>query len=76
MATIGIQLVRTKLNWPRANSDLVARPRLLEQLNRQAECSLTLVVAPAGYGKTTLITDWLDSWDRPIAWLSLDEHDS
>ncbi|NOX61117.1 MAG: hypothetical protein GXP42_04105 [Chloroflexi bacterium] len=69
-------LIRTKLNRPRVVSDLTKRPRLVEQLNKRMGRKLTLVVAPAGYGKTTLVLEWLDKCKRPNAWLSLDEGDS
>ncbi len=67
-------LVLTKLHWPRAGRELVRRPRLLEQL--QSPPSLVLVIAPAGYGKTTLLSAWLDTCPLPSAWLSLDSQDS
>ena len=51
------------------------RPRLLEELTAGLSQRLTLISAPAGYGKTTLVTQWLDSVDLPSAWISLDEHD-
>jgi LuxR family transcriptional regulator, maltose regulon positive regulatory protein len=63
----------TKLQRPRVGRRLVARPRLLEQLD--ATQSLTLVVAPAGGGKTTLLSAWLETCGLPSAWVSLDEHD-
>ena len=69
-------IVRTKLHRPRGVGDLVERPRLLEQLNRNLDRTLTLIAAPAGYGKSTLAAQWLESCDRPSAWLSLDERDS
>ena len=59
---------------PRVGHRLVARPQLLEQLN--AAQSLTLVVASAGGGKTTLLSSWLATCSLPYAWLSLDEHDN
>jgi len=54
-------LLRTKLYVPPARPTLVARPRLVEQINQglRPGCQLTLVSAPAGFGKTTLIADWL-----------------
>jgi LuxR family maltose regulon positive regulatory protein len=67
-------LLETKLYVPR-----VARPRLSERLSRGAEHKLTLVSAPAGFGKTTLLAEWLASIadDAPSpAWLSLDPSDS
>ena len=55
---------------------LVARPRLLDQLNAWLDRRLILVSAPAGYGKTALVSQWLDSVDGAYAWLSLDEQDN
>ncbi|HTP07371.1 MAG TPA: LuxR C-terminal-related transcriptional regulator [Anaerolineae bacterium] len=66
-------LIQTKLQRPRVGRGLVARPHLLEQLN--ASHNLTLVLAPAGYGKTTLLSSWLETRQQPYAWLALDEHD-
>lgn len=65
---------RTKLRAPRLPSDVIARPRLLARLNRLA--ALTLIIAPAGYGKTTLVCTWLAQLDRPSAWLSLADEDN
>jgi LuxR family maltose regulon positive regulatory protein len=68
-------LLETKLQVPRRRRDLVARPRLSERLSRGAESELMLVSAPAGFGKTTLLADWLAgpvSSGRAAAWLSLD----
>jgi LuxR family maltose regulon positive regulatory protein len=56
--------------------ELVARPRLTEKLNAGLNCKLTLISAPAGFGKTTLTSGWLDSISRPCTWLSLDDGDS
>ena len=69
-------LIQTKLNRPPLPVDLVARPRLTEWLEQRRGRPLTLVSAPAGYGKSTLISCWLESVDRPAAWLSLDEYDN
>jgi ATP/maltotriose-dependent transcriptional regulator MalT len=55
---------------PHTAADTVTRPRLLRLLEQGA--SLTLVVAPAGYGKTTLIADWLETCDLPSAWVTFD----
>jgi LuxR family transcriptional regulator, maltose regulon positive regulatory protein len=65
----------TKLNPPRTAGDLVPRARVRERLDRSLEHPLTLVCAPAGYGKTTLLSDWLAGSGYPYAWLSLDESD-
>ena len=72
-------LLETKLHVPRWRRSLVARPRLSERLGRGAESALTLVSAPAGFGKTTLLAEWLavDAADgRSVAWLSLDQRDN
>ena len=67
-------LISTKIQRPRVGRRLVLRPRLVEQLNPPN--SLTFILAPAGYGKTTLLSTWLEKCHLPTAWLSLDEHDN
>ena len=70
-------LLETKLHVPRRRPGLVARPRLTERL--QAEPALVLVSAPAGFGKTTLLAEWLAAGSadgRRVAWLSLDTADN
>ena len=69
-------LIQTKLNRPPLPVDLVPRPHLVSWLEQRRERPLTLVSAPAGYGKSTLISYWLESVDCPAAWLSLDEGDN
>jgi LuxR family maltose regulon positive regulatory protein len=74
-------LLETKFYVPRARRDLVPRPRLAERLDRGSASKLTLVSAPAGFGKTTLLTAWLAAGpaaaaDRRVAWLSLDRGDN
>lgn len=71
-------LVVTKLYIPPTRPNLVARPRLLAQLDEglRAGKRLALLSAPAGFGKTTLITEWVCAAAREIAWLSLDEGDN
>jgi len=72
-------LLETKLHVPRGRRGLVARRRLSERLSRGAESALTLVSAPAGFGKTTLLTEWLagaGADGRSCAWLSLDQRDN
>jgi ATP/maltotriose-dependent transcriptional regulator MalT len=66
-------LIRTKFHRPSLPSDLVERPRLINQLDRGLDRPLTLVSAPAGYGKSILVSAWLNGCERPSAWLSLDE---
>jgi len=68
--------MRTKLTRPPVSSRHVHRPHLLERLDRGRHRPLTLVSAPAGYGKSTLVSCWLESCDTPGAWLSLDENDN
>jgi LuxR family maltose regulon positive regulatory protein len=71
-------LLATKLHRPRPAPNLVARPRLTQRLDQGLRDGhrLFLVAAPAGYGKTTLVTDWLEKTAIPSAWLSLDEGDN
>jgi LuxR family transcriptional regulator, maltose regulon positive regulatory protein len=68
-------LLRTKLHRPAVGNDYVPRPRLLERLIRNPNRALTLVAAPAGFGKTTLVAAWLETSERPSAWLSIDQND-
>src|SRR5215207_5126288 len=72
-------LLETKLHVPRRRHGLVPRPRLSERLSRGTESALTLVSAPAGFGKTTLLAEWLAAApadERSAAWLSLDQRDN
>ena len=72
-------LVSTKLRPSQARPKLVARPRLIERLNREAGRKLTLVSAPAGFGKTTLLSKWCESRadeGHSVAWLTLDKGDN
>jgi LuxR family maltose regulon positive regulatory protein len=70
-----LAFLQTKFQRPRVDDDLVSRPRLLEQINRGLERPLTLVSAPAGFGKTTLLSTWLQGQDIRSSWISLDEND-
>jgi hypothetical protein len=70
--------VATKLHLPRPRPDLVARPRLAARLDRGARAKLTLVSAPTGFGKTSLVAQWLSSrtaQDRTVVWIALDPAD-
>jgi LuxR family transcriptional regulator, maltose regulon positive regulatory protein len=72
-------LVSTKLRPSQARPKLVARPRLTDRLEREAARKLTLISAPAGFGKTTLLVEWLRERagsEGSVAWLSLDEGDN
>ena len=69
-------VLQTKLHPPAEQDTLISRPLLLQRLNNSL-ARLTLVSAPAGFGKTTLINHWLNQQtDTQIAWLSLDEQDN
>ncbi len=65
----------TKLHQPPLPADFLPRPRLLELLEKGRENPLTLVSAPAGYGKSNVVCHWLDSTDWLSAWISLDRDD-
>ena len=69
-------ILATKLYVPPLRPEMVSRPRLLGQLNEGLHRKLILISAPAGFGKTTLISAWLATCERPAAWLSLDAGDS
>jgi LuxR family maltose regulon positive regulatory protein len=72
-------LVSTKLRPSQARPASVARPRLTARLEREAGRKLTLISAPAGFGKTTLLVEWLkgrEIGDQCVAWVSLDEGDN
>ena len=60
-------LLATKLHIPRARYDLVPRPRLADRLTEALAGELTLVCAPAGFGKTMLLADWARRTGRPVA---------
>ena len=76
-------LLQTKLQRPRVPRQFVPRPRLSERLDQGSQGPLTLVCARAGYGKTTLVSAWIEGLtvgrdgvtpSLPSAWISLDEH--
>ncbi|MCB9078737.1 MAG: helix-turn-helix transcriptional regulator [Anaerolineaceae bacterium] len=71
-------LLTTKLYipHPQTGQRLVPRPHLVARLNRAMSTRLTLVSAPAGFGKTTLLTEWIPQSQRTVCWLSLDEADN
>jgi LuxR family transcriptional regulator, maltose regulon positive regulatory protein len=69
-------LLATKLRLPQRQPGFVSRQRLLDRLDEALARGLTLVCAPAGFGKTTLLADWIRRGRRPTAWLSLDAADS
>ncbi|MEX2426034.1 MAG: LuxR C-terminal-related transcriptional regulator [Thermomicrobiaceae bacterium] len=69
-------MLATKLHIPQPQPRTIARPRLIELLNQRMNSRLTLLSAPAGFGKTTLALEWVRSCGKPVAWLSLDSGDS
>ena len=69
-------ILAAKIYIPPPRPKVVLRPRLLERLNEGLRHRLTLISAPAGFGKTTLVSEWVASCERPVAWLSLDEGDN
>ncbi len=71
-------ILLTKLYIPPSRSNVVLRPRLIERLNEglTSGCKLTLISASAGFGKTTLVSEWVATCGQPVAWLSLDDEDN
>lgn len=69
-------IITTKISVPPLRAGLVARPRLLKLLDESAAHSLALVAAPAGFGKSTLVGEWLRARGQPAAWLSIDRNDN
>ncbi|MBE0703905.1 MAG: NACHT domain-containing protein, partial [Afipia sp.] len=68
-------ILATKLYVPPPRHKVVPRPRLIERLNEGLQRKLTLISAPAGFGKSTLVSEWVAACGQPAAWLSLDEGD-
>jgi ATP-dependent transcriptional regulator len=69
-------ILSTKFYIPKPRPQAVLRPRLTRRLDNGLHRKLTLISAPAGYGKTTLVCEWLADGGRPAAWLSLEEGDN
>ncbi len=69
-------ILATKLHIPPLPPKAVLRHRLIERINEGLQRKLTLISAPAGFGKTTLVSGWAAGSERPVAWLSLDEGDN
>ncbi len=69
-------LIRTKLHLPFTRTELVPRARLQEQIAQGLRGPLTLITAPAGFGKTTLVASYIANCGLPVAWLSLDKDDN
>lgn len=73
---IKLPILRTKLHRPVLPADLVPRSDWAERLNDMRRRPLTLVSSAAGYGKSTMASWWLEAWDGPYGWLTLDEEDN
>ncbi len=68
-------IIRTRITTPRRRNDLVARQRLIDLLNELVEKRLVLVSAPAGYGKTSLLVDFVSRCHLPVCWYAIDKLD-
>lgn len=71
-----MDIVATKLSIPMVPKDHVHRPRLLDFLEKSRHLPIQTIIAPAGYGKSTLVASWVEKLDWPASWLSLDENDN
>lgn len=72
---MSLPILTTKLHIPTPRTELVIRPHLLNQLNDGLQRKLTLISAPAGFGKTSLASEWVAQVNHSVAWLSLDPAD-
>ena len=72
----GLRLLQTKLFIPRAHPEIVERPNLIRKFDEALNYRLVLVTAPAGYGKTTLLSHYFERSNKSIAWISLDDRDN
>lgn len=73
---IGEMVFQARLRPPALPSDLVDRPRLLTELDRGLDCPVRLIAAPAGYGKTTLASHWIQARGYTSAWVTLEDQDN
>ena len=69
-------ILRAKLRRQRVDHPLVARPDLVQRIQASTNGDVTTVIAPAGYGKTTIITQWAAQTALPVAWFSIDDTDN
>src|SRR3990172_2566508 len=69
-------ILATKLYIPPPRPKVVLRPRLIERLNEGLHRKLTLISAPVGYGKTTMLSEWIPQSERCVTWVSLDDGDN
>ncbi len=74
--TLNIKLLKTKYNKPGLNNNTIPRKAVWEKLDHSLDCKLTVVTAPAGYGKTTAVLEWLRDIPLPSGWVSLDAGDN
>ncbi len=70
------QPLTTKISIPPLRTSLISRPTLLERLNQNLDRKLFLISAPAGFGKTTIVTEWVHTYKNKVVWFSLDEGDN
>lgn len=75
MSGVNAPILKTKFYKPKTRPNLLHRPHLIERLQNGRSGKLTLLTAPAGFGKSTLVTQWLEG-DTAVAWFSLDETDN
>ncbi len=71
-----IPLLQTKMYVPPVRASWVSRPRLLQRLDQVLHVKLALLSAPAGFGKTALLSEWIAECEAPVAWLALDRDDN
>ncbi len=76
ISEINPPLLRTKISVPRLPGEFIRRPRLTERIDQGVKGPLTLLAAPAGFGKTHLLIEWMRETSLPIAWLTLDSDDN
>lgn len=69
-------VLKTKLKIPTLSGEKILRKRLLDELDQIDEYALTILSAPAGFGKTTVLTQWITQNPLPVGWVSLDNHDN
>ena len=69
-------ILSTKLAIPPIHPQSIPRPHLTAELDKGLECNLTLISAPTGFGKTSLLSEWANQSDLPVLWISLSESDN
>ena len=74
--SVSTPLLSTKLFIPSPRPNLVSRPHLIQKLNAGLHCKVTLISAPAGFGKTTLISEWITQSKIHFCWITLDKSDN